>query len=210
MVPEPTARPKLPSPRTVYLGPVLRVIEPNLNLPNIITLARLAAVPLAIWLVLGNRYAAAFWVLIAAGLSDAVDGYIAKRFNRRTALGAVLDPVADKALLTGLYVTLFIAGHLPGWLVALVVLRDILIMLGYVALRASVGPHRLGPLFISKINTLIQIALVGFVLARLGVGAPAGWAEMLLIAATAITTVLSGLSYLMRWGRIILGPERTP
>jgi cardiolipin synthase (CMP-forming) len=210
MVPEPTARPKMPPSRALQLGPALRLIELNLNLPNAITLARLASVPLVIGLVFGGHYAAAFWVFIGAGLSDAADGYIAKRFDRRTPLGAVLDPVADKALLTGLYITLLLTGHLPGWLVSLVVLRDALIILGYVALRESVRPHRLGPLFISKINTLIQIALVGFVLARLGVGAQAGWAEALLIAATAITTVLSGFSYLVRWRRIILGPERIP
>src|SRR3954468_21604864 len=210
MVPEPTARSK-PSPlRALHPGLAFRRVEPNLNLPNAITLARLVSVPLAIWLVLGGRYAAAFCVFIAAGASDAVDGYIAKRFNRRTPLGAVLDPAADKALLTGLSVTLFVTGNLPGWLVELVVLRDASIVLGYIALRASVGPHRLGPLFISKINTLIQIALVGFVLARLGVGAQAGWAEVLLVAAAAITTVLSGLSYLLRWGRIICGTDRTP
>jgi cardiolipin synthase len=210
MVPEPTAPPKLRPPRMFHLGQALRLIELNLNLPNTITLVRLVSVPLAIWLVLDGRYAAAFWVFIAAGLSDAVDGYIAKRFNRRTAFGAVLDPVADKALLTGLYVTLLVTGHLPGWLVSLVVLRDVLIILGYIALRASVGPHRLGPLFISKINTLVQIALVGFVLARLGTGAQPGWVEALLIAAAAITTVLSGLSYLVRWVRIILRWERVP
>jgi cardiolipin synthase len=210
MVPEPTARPKLPPLRMLHAGQALRLIELNLNLPNAITLARLAAVPLVIGLVLGGRYAAAFWVFIGAGLSDAVDGYIAKRFDRRTTLGAVLDPVADKALLTGLYVTLFLTGHLPGWLVSLVVLRDVFIVLGYVALRARIKRHRLGPLFISKINTLVQIALVGFVLARLGVGAQAGWAEALLIAATAITTVCSGFSYLVRWRRIILGSERLP
>ena len=210
MVPEPTARPKMPPPRTLHSGPALRLLELNLNLPNAITLARLVSVPLAIWLLLSGRYAAAFWVFIGAGLSDAVDGYIAKRFDRRTPLGAVLDPVADKALLTGLYVTLFVTGNLPGWLVSLVVLRDALIVIGYGALRASVGPHRLGPLFISKINTLIQIALVGFVLGRLGVGAQAGWAEALLIAAAAVTTVFSGFSYLVRWRRIILGSERIP
>jgi cardiolipin synthase len=210
MVPEPSARPKISPPRALHPGLALRRLELNLNLPNAITLARLASVPLAIWLVLGGRYAAAFWIFIAAGLSDAADGYIAKRFDRRTPLGAVLDPAADKALLTGLHVTLFMTGHLPGWLVALVVLRDILIVLGYVALRASVGPQHLGPLFISKINTLIQIALVGFVLARLGVGAQAGWGTSLLIVAASVTTVLSGLSYLLRWGRILFGPERTP
>ena len=170
MVPEPTTRSKMPPPAP-HLGPALRLVELNLNLPNAITLARLASVPLAIWLVVSGSYAAAFWVFIGAGLSDAVDGYVAKRFDRRTPLGAVLDPVADKALLTGLFVTLLLTGHLPGWLVSLVVLRDALIVLGYIALRASVKPRRLDPLFISKINTLIQIALVGFVLARLGIGA---------------------------------------
>ena len=180
-----------------------------LTLPNVITFARLCAVPLAFWLVLERQFATAFFLFVAAGLSDAVDGWLARR-NGGTIVGALLDPVADKALLTGLYVTLFVTGHLPGWLVLLVVLRDASIVLGYIALRASVGPHRLGPLFISKINTLIQIALVGFVLARLGVGAQAGWVEALLIAAAAITTVLSGLSYLLRWGRIIFGTDRTP
>src|SRR5690242_2958805 len=210
MVPEPTARPK-PSPlRALHPRLAFRRVEPNLNLPNAITLARLASVPLAIWLVLGGWYAFAFWIFIAAGFSDAVDGYIAKHFDRRTPLGAVLDPAADKALLTGLSITLFATGHLPGWLVSLMVLRDALIVLGYVALRASVGPQRLGPLFVSKINTLIQIVLVGFVLARLGVGATPGWGEMLLVAAAAVTTVLSGLSYLLRWGRIMFGAERTP
>jgi cardiolipin synthase len=209
MLPEPTARPK-PSPlRALHPGLAFRRVEPNLNLPNAITLARLVSVPLAIWLVLGGRYGAAFWIFIAAGLSDAVDGYIAKHFDRRTPLGAVLDPAADKALLTGLSVTLFATGHLPGWLVALMVLRDAMIVLGYIVLRASVGPQRLGPLFVSKINTLIQIALVGFVLARLGVGATPGWGDALLIAAASVTTVLSGLSYLLRWGRIISGAEPT-
>ena len=207
MVPEPTARPK-PSPlRALHPGLAFRRIEPNLNLPNAITLARLVSVPLAIWLVLGGHYGSAFWIFIAAGLSDAADGYIAKHFDRRTSLGAVLDPAADKALLTGLSITLFVTGHLPGWLVSLVVLRDVMIVLGYVALRASVGQQRLGPLFISKINTLIQITLVGFVLARLGIGAQPGLGETLLVAAAAVTTVLSGLSYLLRWGRISSGAE---
>ena len=205
MVPEPTPRPDLPTSRAVRTSASLRRIDLHLNLPNLITLARLISVPVAIWLIGGERYAAAFWVFVGAGLSDAIDGYIAKRFDRQTSLGAVLDPAADKALLTGLFITLFVTGHLPGWLVSLVVLRDVLIVLGYGVLRASVRPHQLGPLFISKVNTLVQIALVGFELARLGVGAEAGWETSLLIAAAAVTTVLSGLSYLVRWGRILAG-----
>ena len=104
----------------------------GLNLPNLISLARLLMVPLTIWLIFEDRYTAAFWVFIGAGLSDALDGYIAKRFDRRTRLGALLDPAADKTLLAGMYVTLGLAGQLPGWLVVLVILRDFLIILGFV------------------------------------------------------------------------------
>ena len=210
MVPEPTPRPELPRSRSPRAALGSCGLDAVANLPNLITLARLASVPVAIWLVLADRYAAAFGVFVAAGLSDAIDGYIAKRFDLRTPLGAMLDPTADKALLTGLYVTLFLTGHLPGWLVSLVVLRDMLIVIGYLGLRARVKESELGPLFISKINTLVQIGLVGFVLARLGAGMEAGWETSLLIAAAAITTVLSGLSYLARWGRMLMGSQRAP
>ena len=181
-------------------------IRVQFNLPNLITLARLLSVPLAIWLILDERYGAAFWVFIGAGLSDALDGYIAKRFDRRTRLGAMLDPAADKALLTGVYVTLGIVGQLPGWLVFLVVLRDVLIILGFVVILATAAPRRLEPLYISKVNTLVQLALVAFVLAR-GVGIAAEPVKWLLIIAAAATTVLSGLSYLVRWTRILARPD---
>lgn len=84
----------------------------GLNLPNLISLGRLLLVPLAIWLILGGHYAAAFWVFVAAGVSDALDGFIAKRFDRRTRLGALLDPIADKTLLVSVYVTLGLAHQL--------------------------------------------------------------------------------------------------
>ena len=208
MVPEITPGPEVPASRAIPTRSVWRRLELNLNLPNLITLARLLAVPAAVWLILADRHAAAFWLFVAAGLSDALDGYIAKRFNRRTSLGALLDPAADKALLTGVYLTLGFAGHLPGWLVFLVVLRDLLIVVGYVALRTSATAGSFGPIFISKINTLMQIVLVGFVLARLGLGSEAGWETSLLIAAAAATTVLSGFSYLVRCWRILAGAER--
>ena len=208
MVPEITPGPKASAPRPISSRPASRRLELSLNLPNLITLARLLAVPAAIWFILNERHAAAFWVFVAAGLSDALDGYIAKRFNRSTELGALLDPAADKALLTGVYLTLGIVGHLPAWLVFLVILRDLLIVLGYVALRSSPAATNLGPLYISKINTLVQIALVGFVLARLGLGVEAGWETALLIVAATVTTVWSGLSYLARCARILAGTGR--
>lgn len=203
MVPEITPRPELPAPRAIDRLSVSRGFE--LNLPNLITLARLLSVPLTIWLIFGERYGAAFWVFMGAGVSDALDGYIAKRFDRRTRLGALLDPAADKAMLVGVYVTLGLAGQLPGWLVALVVSRDLLIVLGFFLIRSTAAPQQLGPLYISKVNTLVQIALVGFVLARLGLSVETGAATWLLIAAAAVTTGLSGLLYLMRWARILAG-----
>ena len=84
-----------------------------MNLPNFITLARLLSVPVAVWLILEGEFTAAFWVFVAAGISDGIDGFIAKRFDRRTKLGALLDPIADKSLLVAVYITLGIAGHLP-------------------------------------------------------------------------------------------------
>lgn len=179
----------------------------GLNLPNLITLGRLMLVPLAVWLIVNGRYGLAFWVLVLAGVSDALDGYIAKRFDRRTRLGALLDPIADKALLVSLYVTLGIAGQLPSWLVILVVFRDAMIVGGFVLIQAIAAPNRFDPLYISKLNTLLQIALVGFVLARSGLAVRADILVFALVLAVAVTTVLSGLSYLVRWARILSRSE---
>jgi cardiolipin synthase (CMP-forming) len=180
----------------------------GLNLPNLITLARLLSVPLVIWLILGGRYGVAFWVFGAAGLSDALDGFIAKRFDCRTRLGALLDPIADKALLVSLYVALGVADQLPNWLVILVVFRDVLIIGGFVLIHTLAAPQRFDPLYISKINTLVQAFLIAFVLARLGLRADARLATVLLIYLAAVTTVLSGLSYLVHWARILARSEQ--
>ena len=180
----------------------------GLNLPNLITLTRLMSVPLMIWLIVGARFGIAAWVFVGAGISDALDGFIAKRFDCRTRLGALLDPVADKALLTSVYVALGIAELLPNWLVILVVFRDVTIIGGFVLLQTIAAPRRFDPLFISKVNTLAQIALVGYVLGRLGIGIADGMLTNVLVTVTAVTTVLSGLGYLVRWARILSGAEQ--
>src|ERR1700726_3724150 len=125
--------------------------ERAVNLPNLITLGRLLCVPLAIWLVLSDELGAAFWLFVAAGLSDAIDGFIAKRFDQRSRLGALLDPLADKALLVSMFVTLGVAGHLATWLVILVVFRDVLIIGGFLLITALAQTMRWEPLFISKL-----------------------------------------------------------
>ena len=175
----------------------------GLNLPNLISLGRLLLVPLAIWLILGGRYGAAFWVFIVAGVSDALDGFIAKHFDRRTRFGALLDPIADKALLVSVYVTLGLAHQLWTSLVILVVFRDVLIVGGFLLIQAFAVPKQYDPLYISKINTGLQLALVAFVLARLGLGADEGGFDDVLSYAVIATTVLSGLSYIVRWARIL-------
>jgi len=200
MVPETT-----PGPKLTAAGPLPRAgLSPDFNLPNLITLCRLLSVPFAVWLIVQQRYAAAFWVFVAAGVSDGVDGYIAKNFNRRTRLGALLDPAADKLLVSGVYLSLGYVGQLPLWLVVLVVLRDLLIVLGVGVIHMIAhAPKQFGPLYISKVNTFVQLALVVFVLARLGLEFEPGFFDTALTMTAAVTTVLSGASYLWRWARIL-------
>ena len=178
-----------------------------MSLPNFITLGRLLSVPVAIWLVLLDHLAAAFWLFIAAGLSDAIDGFIAKRFNQRSELGALLDPIADKALLVSMYVTLGLAKYLPVWLVILVVFRDALIIGGFLLVAALGHPMRWEPLLVSKLNTALQIALIGVVLAALGFAIAIDGLQTALIYAVAATTTISGAGYLVRWTRALAGAE---
>jgi len=175
----------------------------GLNLPNLISLARLLLVPAEIWLILVGRYGLAFWILVGAGISDALDGFIAKRFDRRTRLGALLDPFADKAMLISVYITLGVIHQLETWLVILVVVRDVLIVGGFLLIQAFVVSKHYDPLYISKLNTGAQIILIGFVLARLGLDAAPGLLDLVLSLVVAATTIVSGLSYLVRWTRIL-------
>ena len=196
----------LPEPNCRKAGVTSQVA---LNLPNLITLGRLLLVPLAIWLILEAHYGVAFWVFVGAGLSDGLDGFIAKRFDRRTRLGALLDPVADKTLLVSVYLALGWVGALAVWIVILVVFRDAMIIGGFVLIQTTAAPKRFDPLYISKFNTLAQIGLVGFVLAQRGADAGAAWLEPYLTIAVAAMTVLSGFSYLVRWARILSRAEET-
>jgi cardiolipin synthase (CMP-forming) len=151
-------------------------------------------VPL-IWLITTGRLEAAFWLLVVAGVSDAADGFIAKRFDLRTELGAYLDPLADKALLVAIYIAFGLAGKLPVWLVLLVVARDILIVVGVILIQRRHPTFRARPLVIGKINTFAQILLAGGALAHAGGLIELGDMIGPMIAMVAFTTVASGAGY---------------
>ncbi|MDX9859735.1 MAG: CDP-alcohol phosphatidyltransferase family protein [Rhodospirillales bacterium] len=174
-----------------------------MSLPNFISLGRLLAVPVAVWLILSGKFGIAFWVFIAAGISDAVDGFLAKRLNAQTELGKVLDPLADKALLVAVYVTLGQAGHLPAWLVILVVFRDLLIVGGIILSHTLGRPVRMRPLLVSKINTGAQIILAGGVLAGLGLDLRVDLLILPMVYLVAATTAISGGAYLVTWAKFV-------
>lgn len=181
-----------------------------MNFANLVTLARLLAVPLVVWLIITGDFPATFWVFVAAGLSDAVDGYVAKRFDQRSELGALLDPIADKTLIVSLFITLGIAGHLPNWLAIIVVFRDLLIIGGFLLAAALSQPISWRPLLVSKLNTALQLMLLAVVLAQLAFEFDSHGAITALIYLVAATTILSGGGYIVRWGRGLAGAEAEP
>ena len=135
------------------------------NIPNFITLARVLSVPVIFWLLINDHSRIAFFVFVCAGISDAIDGYLAKRFNWTTELGAYLDPLADKLLIVSIYIALAVSREIPMWLVIAVVSRDILILLAVLLSWLLDHPVRIKPLAVSKLNTVAQIVLAATVLA---------------------------------------------
>lgn len=178
-----------------------------MTLPNLISLARLLSVPLIVWLLLSGFYQTAFWLFVGASVSDGVDGFIAKRFNRASVLGAYLDPIADKMLLVSIYITLGQMEFLPLWLVILVVSRDILIVGAVMLSYAMDQPVRMAPLMVSKINTFAQIGLAGLILSEHAYTWPLATIEDGLVFIVAVSTVLSGGVYLVNWIKSMGGVE---
>lgn len=173
-------------------------------LPTAITFGRLLLVPVSVYLILLDAFMLAFWVFVIAGISDAVDGWLAKRFPPVAPIGAYLDPLADKALLVAVTVALATVDALPMWLVTLIVSRDVLIVGGALLYNALTNGLRMQPLAVSKLNTLAQVVLVGFVLADLGLGLMAPMVTTVLVWAVAATTVASGAAYVWTWSRYAL------
>lgn len=171
------------------------------SIPNFISIGRLLAVPIIVWLILDDHLGAAFWVFVGAGVSDAVDGFLARRFNATSEIGALLDPIADKMLLVSIYVTLGIQGLLVTWLVILVVTRDVLII-GLSLISAALDQKiEQTPLLIGKLSTAAQITLAALVLGEVGLGIDFAAVVFWLSYFVGVATVVSGLTYLVRWAR---------
>jgi cardiolipin synthase len=152
-----------------------------------------------VWLILSGEMTAAFWLFVAAGISDGVDGFLAKHFKAESVLGSYLDPIADKVMLVCIYVTLGIEGHIAVWLVILVVFRDALIVGGALLSQMLGRLITMKPLFISKVNTAAQILLAAVVLAKLGIDFSLLGTEVALEIFVGGTTLFSGAMYLVKW-----------
>ncbi len=184
-------------------GPGIQVFL--VTIPNFITIARLISVPLIVWLMIADRFVEATIMFVIAGISDAADGFIAKRFGATSELGAYLDPVADKALLVSVFITLGFRDLLPAWLIILVVSRDLFIIGGMLLAYILSNPMPVKPLWVSKANTTAQIVLIGFVLAdRSGAMALTLPIYATVLGVAALTVVSAG-AYLVEWVRHMAG-----
>ncbi|WP_029004971.1 CDP-alcohol phosphatidyltransferase family protein [Azorhizobium doebereinerae] len=172
-----------------------------MNLPNIITLGRLLIVPVVIWAISADEPRLAFALFLLAGVSDAIDGFLARRLDLRTELGAYLDPIADKALLVSIYVTLAISGDIPRWVAIAVVSRDVMIVGAIVLSTLMAKPVAIQPLIISKVNTAVQIAFAALVLARESFDFAWTQPYRLGLVAVGVLTGLSAAAYLAAWTR---------
>jgi cardiolipin synthase len=171
-----------------------------ITLPNVVTFGRLCAVPMAFWMVLEHRLDLAFFLFVGAGVSDAVDGWLARRYGGN-ALGAILDPVADKALLVTMYATLAVVKVLPDWLAILVVFRDVVIVGGVILLGVLGQKVSIKPLWISKLNTTLQILLVAAALLMTGFALRVPYVMTVLVWSVASSTLASGAAYVLRTAR---------
>ncbi len=169
-----------------------------MTVPNLITSIRILLTPIFIIYLINDNIFSALLLFILAGVSDALDGFIARVFNQKSRLGAILDPLADKILLTSAFVVLPLKGYFDPWLSVIVISRDILIMLGVLILFLNSQKFFIKPTFISKITTFLQLMTVFFVLLSEHLGtfqqmkAPMFWA-------TGLLTIISGLHYMRHW-----------
>lgn len=188
-------------PAAVELRPPTRHHRGTMTIPNLITIARLIMVPIVIVMIMQQRWAAAFILFVVAGISDAVDGFIARHFDMRSEFGAYIDPLADKSLLVSIYVALAIVGAIPSWLAIVVVSRDAMIVSAVLLSWVMSRPVEIKPIIVSKLNTAAQIGFAAFALAANAYGVKLGGLEEIVMVIVATLTVASAGAYLGGWLR---------
>jgi len=170
------------------------------QVPNLLTLLRIAACPVLVLLLRDHGYALALVVFLAAGITDGLDGYIAKRYDCVSGLGAILDPIADKLLIASAYIMLAALENIPFWLLIVVMFRDLVIVAGYLVLVALGDEVPMQPTYLSKINTFVQISLVIAVLLGQADFLHIPFVVQALVFGVLVTTVSSGCQYVWAWG----------
>ena len=171
------------------------------SIPNILTVMRLLLVIPLVMLLLSGEYGIALTVFVIAGLSDGLDGLLAKRFGWVSRFGSIADPLADKLLMVSSYFVLCWQGHLPWWLFVAILLRDLVIVGGAYSYHHLFGLHKMEPTYLSKFNTFIQILLVVVVIFGLASGYISDIVTQSLIYLVLATTITSGVQYSSIWGR---------
>ena len=168
-----------------------------MNIPNLLTLSRIVLVPFLIVLLSNQHFFYSFLVYTIAGFTDALDGFIARYFNARSRLGAILDPIADKCLMVAMFVTLSTLYTVPFWLMVIVVLRDVFIVIGYCLLLISTKKIDLKPLWLSKLNTIVQFLYILLVLVSLTWSLEINSILVTMSLLVLLTTLTSGVAYLI-------------
>lgn len=171
------------------------------DIPNIISFFRILLTIPVIWALLEQEFLLALILFFIAGVSDGLDGFLAKHYHWQSRLGGLLDPLADKALLVSTFLCLGGLGLLPPWLVALVIFRDVLIVSGALVYTIQIEQLNAEPSLISKLNTLLQIMLALLIVVNHGLYQMPGWLLETLVWSVTVTTIMSGLAYVIEWSR---------
>ena len=178
-----------------------------MNIPNFLTICRILLTPILVIFLIRKDYTGALLVFAAAGISDALDGAIARLMKQKTRIGAILDPVADKLLLTSSYITLAVLGPIPEWLAVVVISRDVIIIFGVVILTLFQGGVEIKPTVLSKCTTLVQLATIFLCLVNLAAGWEGPFLHLAFVA-TVLFTLASGFHYIYK-GFVRLNHEDT-
>lgn len=171
------------------------------DIPNLLSVLRIILIVPVVWLLLDGAYGWALLVFAVAGFTDGLDGYLAARYGWRSPLGGILDPLADKVLLVSSFITLALVGLAPWWLVVLVLARDVVIVAGALAYHFLIGGFAAAPTILSKINTVVQILFVLFIVADAAQPFLGVTGRQVLWLVTGLTTLVSGAHYVVSWSR---------